>query len=292
MRRYFLTGGTGFIGRALVKALLRRRDTAFIMCLTRGRKDLIQDERVGYWKGDITDVEFPPEDYRFTDLIHAAAEANDLLDPDQHRYYYALVEGTRRLFEWAEGRNFYRSLYVSSGCVRKGDSAYCRGKRLSEWLCERYSVQAKIARVYSVIGEELPLNGQYALGRFIGSALEGEVRYYESPSVRSYLHVNDVAQWLLTILDRGLPGEPYDVGASRPVAISDLAFLVARYFGVPLKRIDPEIHPTAEIYLPDVTRAKSLGCKETITLEESLRRILDHFRDTDLEQSQAVSGLH
>ena len=293
MRKYFVTGGTGFVGRALVRALVARPDTLSVLCLTRGRDNLLQHSKVSYWKGDIVDVELPKEGV-FTDLIHAAGEANDLLQPDQPRYYYTVVEGTRRILEWAEDRGVYRTLFVSSGAVCKGDTIYCRGKRLSEWLCERYSIQPKIARVYSLIGEELPLDGQYALGRFIGSALKhGEVRYYLSPSVRSYLHVDDCAQWLLKILDEGNPQDIYDVGASRPISVSDLALMVSRTFGVGLREITPEHHPTAEIYLPDASTTKyRLQLTETITLEQALQRIYAHFCYSDLEPSQAVRELH
>ena len=295
MRRYFITGGTGFIGRALVRALLKRKDTHSIMCLTRGRDNLLEHEKLSYWKGDITDVEFPEDRYVFTDLIHAAAEANDLLVPDQHRHYYTVVEGARRIYEWAAERNIYRTLLVSSGCVRKGDSPYCRAKRISEWLCERNSFQAKIARVFSVVGEELPLNGQYAIGKFVHGALQGgEVKYYESSSIRSYLHVDDCAQWLLTILDHGGNNYPYDVGATRSVSVSELAHIVSRVFKVPLKEIPYEEREfNAEIYLPDAVDTKSkLGVRETITLEQSLARIRHHLCDTDLEQGQAVRNLH
>ena len=296
MRRYFITGGTGFVGRALVRALLQRPDTERIVCLTRGRNDLLEHRKLKYWKGDIVDVEFPQED-KFTDLIHGAAEANDLLNPDQPGYYYAVVEGTRRILEWAESRNIYRTLYLSSGAVGKGDTTYCRAKRMSEWLTERYSVQAKTARIYSLIGEEMPLNGQYAIGRFIGSAIQhGEVRYYESASVRSYLHVDDCAQWLLSILDHGFAGKPYDVGATRPISVGDLAVLVGKYFNVPLVKIPVEHHDTATIYLPNAVPTKEdLKCRETITLEQSLKRIYERFdnlRHSNLEQSQASRSVH
>jgi len=288
MRRYFITGGTGFVGRAIVRELLKRSDTERITCLTRGRDDLIQHPKLDYWKGDITSVEFPGDRHRFTDLIHGAAEANDLLHPDEHRYYHAVVSGADRVFQWANSRDFNRILFISSGAVGKGDSPYCQAKRLSEWLCERLAIPTKIARVYSVVGEELPLNGQYAIGRFVGSALQGEVKYYRSHSVRSYLHVEDCARHLLDILDRG-DCRAYDVGSTKSITVTDLAHLVANVFEVPIRLIPEKHHPTSVVYLPGIDHWKG---NETITLIESLRRLRAHLCHPNLEQSQAARAVH
>src|ERR1035437_4757503 len=116
MKRFFITGGTGFIGRELVRQLLKREDTEVIVCLTRGhRKNLLEDRRIVYEIGDITECKFPL--YQgFTDIIHGANEVNDLLQPDQHKYYYTIGEGTARLMKWATG-GFCRTLVLSSGAV-------------------------------------------------------------------------------------------------------------------------------------------------------------------------------
>ena len=289
MRRYFITGGTGFIGRAIVRELLNRKDTESIMCLTRGRDNLLEHKKLTYWKGNITDVEFPSEAHKFTDLIHGAAEANDLLDPDQPRYYHAVVEGANRIVEWANSRDFHRILFISSGCVGKGNSTYCRAKRLSEWLFERSGVPAKVARVFSVVGEELPLNGQYAIGKFVGSAMKGEVKYYRSHSVRSYLHVSDCAKHLLSILEKG-DNRYYDEGSTKSISVTELAHLVANVFEVPIRVVEEKLHPTAEIYLPGIDRWPG---EETLTLVESLRRIrADYLRHSDLESGKATRSLH
>lgn len=277
------------MGRAIVRDLLKRKDTEKITCLTRGRNDLIQHPKLDYWKGDIATVEFPAEKYRFTDLIHGAAEANDLLCPDEHRYYHAVVAGADRIFQWANTRDFSRILFISSGAVIKGDSTYCQAKRISEWLCERLAIPTKIARLYSVIGEELPLNGQYALGRFVGSALKGEVKYYRSQSVRSYLHVEDVARHMLDILDKG-DCRHYDVGSTKSISITELAHLVANVFEVPIRVVQEKQHQTAEVYLPGLDHWKG---EETLTLVESLRRIREHYiRHSDLEQMSTTRKVH
>lgn len=271
MTTYFITGGTGFVGRALVRHLLSLEGTERITCLTRGLKPgHIDNPRVDYWLGDITECDFP--DHSFDRIIHAASEANDLLAPDKLKYYYDVVEGSRRLFDWAADKSGVL-LYVSSGAVVKGDSVYCRAKRVSEQLAPSW---AKIARIYSLVGPEMPLNGQYAIGRFIGQAIrDKEVRFYDSGAVRSYLHVDDCARWLRVIMERGDDKQSGDggcgVGSDVPISVRDLAYLVAHLAGVPCVEIPrADFHNTAQVYVPRIERSALLGCQVTMGLEESI----------------------
>jgi len=87
VRRYFLTGATGFVGRELCRQILRRPNTESVTCLTRGQRlagTLLSHPKLRYWTGDITECAFPKGE--FTDLIHGANDANDLMQPDLHRY--------------------------------------------------------------------------------------------------------------------------------------------------------------------------------------------------------------
>ena len=290
MRHYFVTGGTGFVGRALVRELLTRPDTFKLTLLTRNAQRhwgmLAWSSKIQFVEGDVTTSRFP--DLGFTDVIHAAAEANDLLQPDLADYYYILVEGTVRMMKFCDLVGPERVLYVSSGAVNKSDeSIYCRGKRMAELACTKYFPKAKIARPFALIGEETPIGGQYAIGKFVRDAMyEGEVRYYSNGSVRSYAHVDDCAKMLLDILDRGEANTPYDVGSVHPVAIEDLAKMVAQEFSVPSKQIEPnDPHDTSLTYIPDPTRMFPLH--ETITFRESIARIHAHLRRPDLEPRSA-----
>ena len=281
MTTYFCTGGTGFIGRALVKRLLADPTTERITLLTRrppSATGLADDARVEFLRGDITQVTLP--NYPIADtLIHAAAEANDLLQPDQPLYYYTVTEGTKRIFEWAKEWKIPRVLFVSSGIVVKDcDTVYCRAKRMGEFVGKALNLPMKVARVFSVIGEELPLNGQYALGRFIYQAqAEGRVSYYPSKAVRSYLHVDEVAEWLQAILERGEVGKPYDVGGNEPISVTRLAEEVAREWGVPCESHDAP--PRNSIYLPNLLEANRLGLKQNIPFLEALTRVRTYLEN-------------
>lgn len=276
-RTYFVTGGTGFLGRAIVRALCDRKDTDAIVCLTRqptNRQSMRYWGPVELWEGDITTCEFPR--IPFTDLIHGANEANDLLQPDKVAYYYTIVEGTRRVLDWASHQpTIQRKLFLSSGAAGR-DTVYGRAKQLSEWLSERWSPACTIARIYAVLGEEMPLLGQYAIGQFVGQAVKnGHIHYYGGSSQRSYIHVRDAARWLLTILDTGTPLLPYDVAGEKVVTMEDLALRVGEVFDVPVEKIPgPD---RCDLYIPNLRRAHNLGLRQDISLNDSLRRLRDHF---------------
>lgn len=269
MRDYFLTGCTKFIGREIVRKLLLRKDTRSICCLTRGdNQNLIDDPRVYYLIGDIGWCDLPQG--KFTDVIHGANDANDLEQPDKYEHYFTIVEGTRRILEWAHKNQIPRLLILSSGAATR-NTIYGRAKL----LCEQLSPHQKIARIFSVIGSEMPLNSQFAAGRFISQALGGKIEYYGGNSTRTYLDVSDCADWLLKILDQGTNLYPYDVAGDTQYRIEDLAKMIGKKFAVSIAKIDgPD---RVDSYEPNLDAAHGLGLKQTITLEQSLDKIYDHF---------------
>lgn len=286
MKRFFLTGCSGWIGIAIVRELCRRQDIERIVLLTRNpqlRFPLYSfDKRIQLYEGDINSVRFPTDE--FTHIIHGA---NPPVSAEPQAVYYAIVNGTERILEWAGKRGIANFLLISSGAARgEPTSAYGRGKRMAERLCSEKN--AYIARLFTLIGEGVPL--QYAAGEFIYQAtFNGRVRCEGGEGVqRSYLHVDDAARWMLRIMDEGQRALPYDVGAPMPYTIDAVARLIANKWGVPFVHVpDPA---KQDSYLPDLRHTLRLGCNTTIQLGTALERIRDNdvFRNPRLESPKAT----
>jgi UDP-glucuronate decarboxylase len=163
-------------------------------------------------------------------------------------------------------------------------SAYSMAKRASEHLCclycDRYGIESVVARCFSFVGRDLPLNVHFAIGNFIHDALYNHqinVAGDGSP-IRSYMNQADLARWLLHILDKGASGRAYNVGSDQAISVSDLAHLVRDTLSpnkpVVIKNVK-SIYQGRNVYVPDINRAESeLNLKLAISLKESIEEFL------------------
>ena len=310
----FLTGGTGFFGRALLRYWLSKVKHGLkiprISVLSRDPSHFLlsHPEFAGhawlkFYAGDIQQPKSLPKIQCFSYLIHAAADSTFGPKLSSLDRYDQIVNGTRNILDYARATGAQRFLYVSSGgvygpqpqdeeslsedsaihlSVPTADNAYGVGKLAAEHLCalygDEFGLQTVVARCFAFIGPDLPLDVHFAIGNFVRDALWADeivVKGDGSP-LRTYLDQDDLAYWLLTLLQKGRPGEAYNVGSDEVVSIADLAHLV-RNLIAPGKsvRILGEADPSQarSRYVPDISKAKrELDLDVTIPLAESIRR--------------------
>ena len=295
-QRFFITGGTGFVGAWLVESLLwanhRLNLGVSAVLLTRNPAafrsrcpHLADDRAVTLHAGDAAGFEFP--DGSFPLVVHAATER--YVAPSAEMPASTLdrdLAATRRVLELARFRGGSHFLFTSSGAVygrqpaalthipedyagapsaTDTGSAYGQGKRISEFLCSThsqvYGFRAAIARLFAFVGPYLPLDQHYAVGNFIRDAMAaGPVRIAgDGTPYRSYLYAADLAIWLWTILFRGQPARAYNVGSADEVTIADLARRVVSVIA-PAVEIrtarQPEPGAPASRYVPATERAE------------------------------------
>jgi dTDP-glucose 4,6-dehydratase len=315
--RVFMTGGTGFFGRWFLESFVwayeqLALDTE-ITVLTRDpapfRKrapHLASHRFVHFHVGDVRDFPFAPG--RFSYIIHASNEGHFGSDQEscgsvtgnirlaaRHVLDFATCCGARKLLFTSSG-TVYGPL-PEAGCVSeeyvgKRDArvprfAHGEGKHQAEQLCVEYwkehGVEAKIARCFSFVGPFLPLDGGYAAGNFIRDGLQAATILVngDGTPIRSYLYASDLIIWLLTILIRGEPCRPYNVGSEVETDIRSLAETVSRCFGggkkIQVLR-DPVPGRPPERYVPCTSRARGeLGLEEHVSLFEGIQRTISWY---------------
>lgn len=317
--RLFLTGGTGFFGHWILESLLHaNRELALGLratVLTRSAEafrakspHIALDPSVTLLEADIRRFPFPAEPH--SHILHAATDSGGQ-QADQPAFALAesILEGTRRVLQFALATGARRLLYTSTGAVYGRSSAtethipetslaapdplmlqssYDEAKRMSEHLCVAYShgtsLEAVIARPFAFVGPHLPLDAHFAIGNFLGSAIAGtpiHIRGDGTP-LRSWLYMADLAVWLWHLLLRGEPNRAYNVGSEHAYSIAEAARLTAATLrpgadgGSELEvQIDGTPRPGAPMnsYVPSTARARNeLGLSETVSLPEALRR--------------------
>jgi dTDP-glucose 4,6-dehydratase len=260
----FVTGGTGFFGKALLRHwssdgaqefgnarfTLLSRDPVRFRAAYGGLLKKLDAHLVA---GDIQRPETLPEG-EYTHVLHAATDSTMglLLTPLQR--FNQIVDGTRNVLDLAVRSGHPRVLLTSSGGVYGGfaeltegvpedhhtmpnplvpQNAYSIAKRQAEHMCalyhDEYGLDTVIARCFAFVGEDLPLNAHFAIGNFIRDALAGRpiVIQGDGTPVRSYLDQRDLARWLMTLLGKGKALRAYNVGSTEAITISALAQKVA-----------------------------------------------------------------
>lgn len=295
-KRIFLTGGTGLFGKWLLTAL--HETHAELVLLSRDpeafRKSfpLVESMAVEFVKGDVQDFEFPAGHFDY--CIHAATPVvSDDLSHADDEMTAVIVEGTKRVLEFAQSADVGRMLYVSSGAVygvqppeleRIPETLACNpvstygiGKLRAEGLCRESGLDCVIARCFAFVGPEMPLDAHFAIGNFIGNCLRNEpiVIKGDGTAMRSYMYATDLAEWLLKILLKGVKGEAYNVGSEDAISIADLADKVRRVLSaenpieIKVKR-GLDGRPFSR-YIPSIEKARKLLSLELrVGLDEAI----------------------
>ena len=318
-QRIFITGGTGFFGCWLLESFAWANDKlrldAEALVLTRNYESFLKkaphlatNSAIKFHLGDVRDFEFPEGHFPF--VIHAATEASAKLNEENPLLMWdTITEGTRHTLEFSRHAGTKKFLLTSSGAVygkqppemthipeeytgatdpTDPNSAYGEGKRAAEMLCAMYSkmygIQTKIARCFAFVGPYLPLNIHYAIGNFIRDGLHGgpiEIKGDGTP-YRSYLYAADLAIWLWTILLRGEPCCPYNVGSEKDITIAALAKEIALHFKPELLISiirKAQSNQLPERYVPSNHKiARELGVRQIVDLNEGIGRTVHYER--------------
>jgi nucleoside-diphosphate-sugar epimerase len=284
-QQLFITGGTGFFGRWLLETFLEANQrfalNAHAVVLTRHPATfrevcphIADHPAVTLLPGDVNNFHFPRGEFSL--VIHAATEG------PKRTLEFAALHGTRRFLLISSGAVYGAQpdhlSYLPETWPAHPKTEYAHGKHAAEAMCVAYSsdtLECLIARPFAFVGPYLPLDQGFAIGNFIRDALAAQpIAIRGDPgTTRSYLYAADLAVWLWTILSRGTPLRPYNVGSDQAVTMIALAEEVASIVCPGLPVLCSRTVIAKSLYVPSIQRAtQELGLEQTVFLRDAIRK--------------------
>jgi dihydroflavonol-4-reductase len=256
-KRIAVTGGAGFVGRAVVRVLRDRGDTvvALVRDPTKARQELA-GPGIELIASDLSDVEELVEGMRGVDaVIHIAGSYRiGIRKEERGAMWDANVGTTTRVLDAAEAAKVPRIVYVSTANVFGNthgvlvDETYRRNLAdgFLSWYDEtKYGAHevaeqriAAGAPVVIVMPSQVYGPGDHtAVGEQMRLANEGRLRYRAADDVGlGFVHVDDLAAGIVAALDRGVAGQSYVL--SGPVTtLHDAVDVAARIGGKTAPRL-------------------------------------------------------
>jgi nucleoside-diphosphate-sugar epimerase len=228
----FVTGGTGFIGKRLVRKLRERGDEVVALVRTPSKAADLDAEIV---QGDLSDEEAIRKGVQGCDSVfHVGATYKVGVPKTEHAAMYdANVKGTERVIDNAVEAGVQRIVYVSTGNVygnTRGqvvDETYVRPQPpdfLSYYDETKYLAhQAALERIKAgapvIIAQPGGVYGPgdpSELGNMIDQARTGKLKLRLFPDAGfNFIYVDDVADGLLLVHDKGRIGEAYNIAGEK-----------------------------------------------------------------------------
>lgn len=149
--KVLVTGGTGVIGDAVVRALHERGHSVRVLTRNAGRDQRWWPSGVDGWAGDVADERTIRGAAADCDaLIHIAGIAAE--EPPNRTFQRVNVDGTRYVILEAERSGVRKLVYVSSLGADRGTSDYHKSKSVAEDVVRTFSREWLILRPGAVYG--------------------------------------------------------------------------------------------------------------------------------------------
>jgi dihydroflavonol-4-reductase len=248
--RVVITGGAGFIGRAVVARLAARGDKVSALVRDPDRATHLKHENVKLAASDLTSKAALAAQMKGADaVIHAAGSYRiGIKQAERSAMWEANVGATERVLDAAVAAGVGRIVYVSTNNVlgdTRGelpDEAYRRdlGNGFLSWYDEtKYRAhEAALARIEQgapiIIVQPAQVYGPHdhsLASAQLQLAHSGRLRYVAFPSSGlAWVHVDDLADGIVAALDRGRLGETYSL-AGDPRRMGESVAIAAKVGG-------------------------------------------------------------
>ena len=302
-----VTGGAGFLGSHLCKALLDRGN--HVICMDNFFTGRMKNIEVLKSNPDfdvmIHDV-IQPYSFYVDEIFNLACPASPPhYQRDPIATYKTSIFGALNALELADKWN--AKVFQSSTSEVYGDalvhpqpetywgnvnphgirSCYDEGKRGAETLFfdyhRQYGTKIKVVRIFNTYGPHMNPEDGRVVSNFIMQALRGEdiTIYGDGKQTRSFCYVDDLIRGFLCLMDSDdtVTG-PVNMGNPGEFTMLELAQKVIALTGSKSKLVyQPLPGDDPKQRRPDITLAgKLFGWKPEVMLDEGLKRTIEYFK--------------
>jgi dTDP-glucose 4,6-dehydratase len=316
-----VAGGLGFIGSAFLRLVLAERPEANVVnfdAMTyagnpRNCADFAGDRRYRFIKGDIRDAAAVEAAIGegVDAVVNFAAETHvDRSISGPEEFLRTNLLGTHVLLEAVRRRGVARYLQVSTdevyGDVEHGESTegdplrprspYSASKAGADLQCfaywATYGTPVLVTRGSNTYGpRQYP---EKLIPLFVTNLLDDlpVPLYGDGSQTRDWLHVEDHARGVLRVLERGSPGNAYNLGGGAARTNLEIARRLTRACG---RSMETHVRYVADRpghdrrYAIDSSKAHALGWRPRIVFEEGLDETIAWYRaSSDRRRAEAA----
>jgi dTDP-glucose 4,6-dehydratase len=307
--RLVVTGGAGFIGSNFVRFMLHRYADLEVVNLDKltyagnleNLRDVADDPRYTFVKGDICDAAVVGETLRGADaVVNFAAETHvDRSISGPQDFIRTDVLGTHTLLEAVRELDVKRYLQISTdevyGSVENGSfseesdldpsSPYSASKAGGDLLVLAYhrtfGTPVLITRSSNNYGPyQYP---EKVVPLFVTNAIDEQPLplYGDGLNVRDWLYVDDNCAAIDMVLNKGVPGEVYNIGGGNEIKNLTLTRQILKLLGKSPSLIrfviDRPGHDRR--YSVDCSKVRALGWRPATPFAEGLEHTVAWYRD-------------
>ncbi|GAB4299183.1 MAG: dTDP-glucose 4,6-dehydratase [Ignavibacteriaceae bacterium] len=324
MKTLLVTGGAGFIGSNFLNYILNKRNDLFIVTLDKltyagNLENLVKindNSNYQFVRGDICNeelVDYLFSKYKFDYLVNFAAESHvDRSILGSASFYQSNVIGTNILLETSKKYGIQKFLQISTdevyGSLGKHgyftestplspNSPYAASKAAADQMVmafhHTFGIPAVISRCSNNYGPyQFP---EKLIPLMIINALNDKKLpvYGDGLNVRDWIYVVDHNRAVEMILEKGIPGEVYNIGAGNEIENINIVKLILKKLGKPDSLIefvkDRPGHDRR--YAIDATKIHSeLGWKPEYDFESAIDETISWYLENKEWWEKIISG--
>lgn len=304
-QRILVTGGAGFIGSNLAKALCEKNTVYVVDDLSEGFKQNLTGLPIAFFHKDIRDREFMHklfELHKFNYVFHLAASFANQKSVDNPKLDLEVNGmGTLSLLELSKEFNAKKFVYASSSCIYGATNEAMKedfkpmpetpygitkllGEEYTKFFAEYHKLDATSVRYFNVYGpNEYPGPYRNVIPRFLALAKQKKplVITGTGEETRDFTYVSDAVEATILVATKGKQGDVYNIGSGKETKVIDLANAINAAAGNEgnIKIGERRAWDHISRRLADNTKIKSLGWHPKTHLEDGLKKTFEWFNE-------------